>query len=133
MHKVAVPTLHDMLYSILCYIPYYVSNYILKQHLYTPDLCCAGGRCSYDSIAVTLSILCYVPNTTLLSDLQHRFVQPAFKKQLDTLQRKIVRQGSLQPWTAFQVLLLFLFRNCCNDSVLDSVQVLLLIYREVLK
>ncbi|DBA76348.1 TPA: hypothetical protein ACH3X1_010059 [Trebouxia sp. C0004] len=63
----------------------------------------AGGSCSCDTITVTLSVLCYVPNTTSLADLQASYLQPAIRRQLSMLQRKIVQQGSLQPWTVFQV------------------------------
>ncbi|DBB11189.1 TPA: hypothetical protein ACH3X3_006641 [Trebouxia sp. C0006] len=63
----------------------------------------AGGSCSYDSTTVTLSVLCYVPNTALLADLQASYIQPAIRRQLNALQHIIVQQGSLQPWTVFQV------------------------------
>ena len=64
-----------------------------------------GGSCSYDSNRVTLSVLCYVPNTAQLADLQASYLQPAIRRQLSMLQRKIVQQGNLQPWTVFQVFL----------------------------
>jgi len=64
-----------------------------------------GGSCSYDSTTVTLSVLCYVPNTAPLVELQASYLQPAIRRQLSALQHKIVQQGSLQPWTVFQVLL----------------------------
>ena len=83
-----------------CIFPRAHALHSLKMCTYVP-----GGSCSYDSTTVSLSVLCYVPNTALLADLQASYLQPAIRRQLSMLQHKMVQQGSLQPWTVFQVVL----------------------------
>ena len=63
----------------------------------------AGGPCSYDNVTLNLSLLAYVPDATPVSDVQVSFVQPAIKRQLRALKQRLTQQGTLRPWTAFQV------------------------------
>lgn len=69
--------------------------------------CVIGGACSYASSPLNLSVLCYVPNQLLVSDLLPNVIKPAICRQLNALGQKLLESGKIQPWTALQVNMLY--------------------------
>lgn len=68
----------------------------------------ADGACSLTRTTCNLSIPCYIPDTTPLSELSEKVLKPAIQQQLRAMQSKLVHAGQVQCWTAFQVVLLLL-------------------------